>query len=155
MLYNEEFEEKIEGYKMPRQKNPPPAEGPFVGPPKTEANKHLFEKKEHKTYKTSNDSFNPNMEPLGQRDFDKSRVTKVDPLALGEAITYKEARGHRQSGLNLFLAQFEGDLPKELIEKMTNFYCILCAVSFLQGIIKYAQFSCIFAQFSSIIFLRR
>ena len=87
MLYNEEFEEKIEGYKIPRQKRPPPAEGPFVGPPKTEANKHQmktsgyqsdktfpnFEKKKHKGYKTSSDSFNPNMEPLGQRDFDKSR----------------------------------------------------------------------------------
>ena len=30
---------KIEGYKIPRQKKPLPAEGPFVGPPKTEANK--------------------------------------------------------------------------------------------------------------------
>ena len=83
---NEEFEEKIEGYKIPRQKKPFPAEGMFVGPPKTEANnyqmktsgyqsdkKSHFEKKKHKKYKSSNDSFNPNMEPLGQRDFDRSR----------------------------------------------------------------------------------
>ena len=52
---------------------------------------------------------------------------------MGEAITYKEARGQRQSGLNLFLGQFEGDLPKELTEKLAHFECKLCEVSFLQG----------------------
>ena len=89
---NEEFEEKIEGYKIPRQKKPMQPDGPFVGPPKTEANKNQYQKpsgyqseksdkffskfdnkKKHKGYKTSNDSFNPNMEPLGDRSFDQSR----------------------------------------------------------------------------------
>ena len=52
---------------------------------------------------------------------------------MGEAQTYKEARGHRQSGLNLFLAQFEGDLPASITIKLEHFICKLCDVSFLQN----------------------
>jgi len=159
---NEEFEQKIDGYKIPRGgKRSLESDGPFVGPPKTEKDKyaewkrdgskqrspnkgyHTHDKGSRNNSRKSNNDYmtGANTAPLGQNSRSNTQSyksnDKFDPLGLGggpKQMTYGEARGKfGKPAVEECLNQFDGKLPDEIISKSTEEQCGLCEVSFKQG----------------------
>jgi len=149
---NEEFEEKIDGYKIPRAgKRSSESDGPFVGPPKSEKDKYAEWKRDgskqrspnkggprNNSRKSNNDYMTgANSSPLGQNSRSNTTLNKNDPLGLvggPNQMTYGEARGQfGKPAIEQCLDQFDGKLPDEIVSKSTEEICNLCEVSFKQG----------------------
>lgn len=132
----DEFLRKFVGYTIPKKKSTEDvtdtvvekAPQPVPAPVQTPAAKKEYAKTPQKTKKVTRKSANDFLE-----DDDSLPIVPggADPLGLEPVITYGEAKGTRHTAFEVFLAQYESELPKVIIDQCSDLKCDVCCVDFM------------------------